>query len=431
MDKSIIRGLALSGGGYRAAAYHLGTLRKLQEMGKLQGIEKMSTISGGSIIGAFYCLNEDNYPDFENKMYTILTSKDVIRSVFLSWPFLRLIIVALIILALAVWTFIKVHTLLFPVILGLAIWYLISNQFTIFPVSKIIEGVYDEFLYGNKTLKDLSEKRPLLAIGATNLQTARPFVFSKPYMGESYYTREMQARFLPDSFPISRAVMASSCVPFAFTPVSIDKTFIENGKELGSSAPIIVDGGVFDNQGSHKLTHPRSLFRADIIVISDAGNKLPFEDLYKNTISLLIRTSNVFMERIKRFQLKEDVYDQQQSGISEIGYISLGWDLERCIEGFLDNLENKIINPRVIAAHEIPLEWIDQIKKYRNLIKDHISNRVDLEGIRNQYPTQEQVKLARNVTTNLKKLTHAEVEALSAHAAALTELQVKLYCPSL
>ena len=47
-------GLALSGGGFRAAAYHLGVLRRLRELGLLAQVDVMSTVSGGSIAGAYW-----------------------------------------------------------------------------------------------------------------------------------------------------------------------------------------------------------------------------------------------------------------------------------------------------------------------------------------------------------------------------------------
>src|SRR5689334_9391996 len=49
-------GLALSGGGFRAAAFHLGVLKRLEELGLLQRIEALSTVSSGSITGALYAL---------------------------------------------------------------------------------------------------------------------------------------------------------------------------------------------------------------------------------------------------------------------------------------------------------------------------------------------------------------------------------------
>jgi predicted acylesterase/phospholipase RssA len=53
-DSSI--GLALSGGGFRAAAFHLGALKRLEEVGILPHIDILSTVSGGSITGALYAL---------------------------------------------------------------------------------------------------------------------------------------------------------------------------------------------------------------------------------------------------------------------------------------------------------------------------------------------------------------------------------------
>lgn len=49
-------GLALSGGGFRASLYHLGVLRRLAELDLLRRIEVISTVSGGSVVGALYAL---------------------------------------------------------------------------------------------------------------------------------------------------------------------------------------------------------------------------------------------------------------------------------------------------------------------------------------------------------------------------------------
>ncbi|MBK6634605.1 MAG: patatin-like phospholipase family protein [Chitinophagaceae bacterium] len=61
-------GLALSGGGYRAAAFHVGTLKKLDELGILSKVNVLSTISGGSITGAYYCINNTSFEVFEKEM---------------------------------------------------------------------------------------------------------------------------------------------------------------------------------------------------------------------------------------------------------------------------------------------------------------------------------------------------------------------------
>ena len=47
-------GLCLSGGGSRAMAFHLGCLRAMHERGTLSKVDVVSTVSGGSVIGAMY-----------------------------------------------------------------------------------------------------------------------------------------------------------------------------------------------------------------------------------------------------------------------------------------------------------------------------------------------------------------------------------------
>ena len=49
-------GLALSGGGFRASFFHLGVLRRLAELDLLRHVGVLSTVSGGSILGACYIL---------------------------------------------------------------------------------------------------------------------------------------------------------------------------------------------------------------------------------------------------------------------------------------------------------------------------------------------------------------------------------------
>src|SRR5215217_9698861 len=44
--------LCLSGGGFRASLFHLGALRRLNELGILSQVDVISSVSGGSIIAA-------------------------------------------------------------------------------------------------------------------------------------------------------------------------------------------------------------------------------------------------------------------------------------------------------------------------------------------------------------------------------------------
>ncbi|WP_282037338.1 patatin-like phospholipase family protein [Saccharicrinis aurantiacus] len=205
-------GIALSGGGFRAAAFHLGTLRKLNQMGILDKVDVISTVSGGSIVGAAYTLNKDNFESFEKEF------KEGLQRNMLKTSYVILAIVGLFVLIL-------------PFVLAYFAWYLLflylpvialflKFQFNLLPFSKMIEKRYSQVFYQNKTLKDLPHS-PVLAINSTNIESGRPFTFSKEKMNDSFYEYSQNGRksikFRNDNFPISRAVMASSCVPFAFT----------------------------------------------------------------------------------------------------------------------------------------------------------------------------------------------------------------------
>jgi NTE family protein len=66
-------GLALSGGGSRAMAFHLGCLRALEDLGILPKVGVMSTISGGSVVGAYYAYTPDNsFAQFEADIRQLL-----------------------------------------------------------------------------------------------------------------------------------------------------------------------------------------------------------------------------------------------------------------------------------------------------------------------------------------------------------------------
>jgi predicted acylesterase/phospholipase RssA len=79
-------GLALAGGGFRASLFHLGVLRRMAEMDILRYVEVLSTVSGGSIIGALYILllkkhmhektslSQEDYVDITKELEEILVA---------------------------------------------------------------------------------------------------------------------------------------------------------------------------------------------------------------------------------------------------------------------------------------------------------------------------------------------------------------------
>ena len=77
-------GLALSGGGSRAMAFHRGTLQALEELGLLPSLDVVSTVSGGSIFGAAWLASRKRDEDtslFLNYMKAQLETGFIRRSI--------------------------------------------------------------------------------------------------------------------------------------------------------------------------------------------------------------------------------------------------------------------------------------------------------------------------------------------------------------
>jgi len=424
-------GIALSGGGYRATAFHVGTLRALDKLGILERVDVISTISGGSITGACYCLHRGEFASFDTAILNAVSSKSVICYVLKSWIFYRCILFLLAFLIPAVWWQFLPRSWISLFIVAALLILVVVYQFRIFPVSKVIEQAYNEFFFHHAKLSDLLS-RPELAIGATNLQTCRPFTFSYRKMEDSayaYYKPPIQ--FKQAEFPVARAVMASTCVPFAFSPVLITLEYFINPDDQLRCRPILVDGGVYDNQGVHKITHHGSSYECQYIITSDAGTRLPFEKSYNNVFTLLLRTSNVFMARIKNFQMALHLYKEGRQSTKQVAYLSLDWDLSKCISGFLYNLKENKVPQTVIDAHKIPTAWVENIEENEGQIIGLLENRVGYREILKNELSAVDLKRIRKVGTNLTRIPLSTAQLLARHAANITELQVKLYCPSL
>lgn len=250
-------GLALSGGGYRAAAYHIGTLRALHEMGILGSIDVISSVSGGSIIAAYYALHKDDYEKFESQMIDKLHT-GVLHLVYIN---LAVVLGALIY---ATWQF-RLPGLIVSAVIMFLFWY------QLLPTHWWLRFQFDHHFSHKKTLSELADT-PKVTINVTDYPTVSQFVFSHSEIYDYYYGRDA---FYHNDFPISLAITASTCVPFAFRPVRIPPKFQTAEMKL-KKQPLLLDGGLYDNQGTHVLTDKSSHYQCDYIIVSDAGNgKVP------------------------------------------------------------------------------------------------------------------------------------------------------------
>ena len=75
-------GLAMSGGGYRATLFHLGALRRLNEIGWLKRIDRITSVSGGSLLLGFLLskhpeIFDKSAPQVSQNEWRDLVSKNV------------------------------------------------------------------------------------------------------------------------------------------------------------------------------------------------------------------------------------------------------------------------------------------------------------------------------------------------------------------
>lgn len=410
-------GLALSGGGYRAAAYHIGTLRALHKLGMLDKVDVVSSVSGGSIIAAYYALHDGDYKSFEE------TFSKKIRKGVLKMALINLIVViALVVLAFCYggsWGWLSLPVLWF-------LWY------KVLPVSCLIAKQYDWLFFHGKKLKDL-KPCPVVTINATDYPTVSQFTFSRERMYNYYYGVDA---FYHEQFPISKAVMASSCVPFAFCPIRIPQTFrtsVMKGKKL----PMLLDGGLYDNQGTHVLTDKMSPYKCSYIIVSDAGNGEVSDKWVFNPLITLKRTSEVFMQRIKKIQIQQNLFMKAHPD-KRFAYALLEWDVnERMLKGFIENLKHDNIYPEVVAAHQITPEVIAQLKNSDTAasagdrIMAQLKRNILWDELKNLKPSEEEHKKAYAIGTWLFGLSKENIELLSKEAEWKVMMQVRLYLPML
>jgi NTE family protein len=147
-----LTGLALSGGGFRATLFHLGTLWRLNELGYLPKLDRISSVSGGSITSGVLAVRWSKL-QWANGVAASFQD-DIVKPL--------------------------------RAFCGLPIDVPAIAEGTILPwkdISKLIEQEYRKHLFGEVTLQALGDK-PHFIFNATNFMTGVDFRFSKPYAGE-------------------------------------------------------------------------------------------------------------------------------------------------------------------------------------------------------------------------------------------------------
>lgn len=243
-------GLCLSGGGFRATLFHLGALRRLNELGILarDDFRTISSVSGGSITAAHLAATVNwslRYPaaDWEKFIAEPLrsfTKRDLRTGAIFKrlWP-----------------------------------WNWVKGSVAVEELAKRIEKNLT-----NIRLKNLPD-HPRFAFCATDMAFAVNWVFEKTGMGDYQVGHIMP---VPEDWPLARSVAASACFPPVFNPMRMPfkaDAYVD-GKARATderkwreavSDLRLTDGGNYDSMGLEPVWKDHA-----IVLVSDAGSPLDF-----------------------------------------------------------------------------------------------------------------------------------------------------------
>ena len=338
-------GIALSGGGFRASLFHIGILARLAERDLLRHVEVISCVSGGSIIGVYYCLMLKKL--LEENAEEDITREDYIKLVMdLQEGFLEGVqrnIRLRVYSPGSLFAMLRSHhsrTLSLGDLLEKELFAKVGvkKKGKHWQMEDLIIKPKDEGRYFNPKTDNWRRrvKVPILILNAVTLNTGHTWQFTATYMGEppgSINTeieknRRLSRIYYKDAppkhreFRLGHAVAASACVPIFFKPVTIKGLYANTKVRL-------VDGGVYDNQGiTGLLEHD-----CQRLIISDASGQMDDESHPKHRpLGVAMRTNDVMMARIRGLQYQYLKDHQNLSFFHNLVYVHLKKGLD--VSGF-------------------------------------------------------------------------------------------------
>jgi NTE family protein len=233
-------GLCLSGGGYRAMLFHLGVLWRLNEAGWLPRLDRVSSVSGGSITSGVLGLAWSEL-DFDERGVGAAFEDRVVAPV----------------------RELGRH--------GIDVRAVLSGLVTPETIAERVAAAYRRHLFGGSTLRDMPE-RPRFIINATNVGTGALVLFERAQIADWRVGRVERPEL-----DVAVAVACSCAFPPVLSPFrlrladaewitepSCDLALPEHREEL-----ILSDGGVYDNLGLETVWK-----RCRTVIVSDAGGQL-------------------------------------------------------------------------------------------------------------------------------------------------------------
>lgn len=247
-------GLALSGGGIRAAVFHLGVMKLLAEQDRLENITQLSTVSGGSLVtGAVFARAEGRWPSSAEFLERIYPS---IRQTLVSGDLLSFRA------------------------LGFG-GTLCANVRILFRRANILANMLRRHWGIELHLVDLPST-PVWHINTTCIETGKNWRFTKESMGDWEFGRHFSPKV-----SVAEAIAASAAVPYAIGALKL--RLPEHGwwaTDPATKAPLrqitptsravrLWDGGAYENMALEPLYKPmEGLQDCDVLMCSDASGPL-------------------------------------------------------------------------------------------------------------------------------------------------------------
>jgi predicted acylesterase/phospholipase RssA len=210
-------GLALSGGGSRAAAFHLGVLRGLRAAGLLSEVEVVSAVSGGAMLAGAFGVHGADFDRSEARVRGFL-ARDL-----------------------------KLRILRAALRLDRALRLLLDPRYSL---TEVFADVLDAEMLEGRSLGSLAGARPRLVINATCINHGTGWRFAPERIGDWLLGTEDAG--VIGRFRLARAVAASAAFPGGFAPLVLDASGFR-GRVPPPREVLLCDGGVDDNLGVHAL----------------------------------------------------------------------------------------------------------------------------------------------------------------------------------
>ena len=202
-------GIAISGGGSRSANFSAAVMLQLERIGLLQKADYVSSVSGGSLTAAYYCLSDDKEwnPERLQKLMSHGFASDLIAKFLMPWTML-------------------------------------TTFFTDYDRSDLLAETFQSTLFSRDgrglTFADLRADRPRLLINSTDLQSGRKFIFCD----DTFDGLNSDL----GKFPIAWACAASAAVP-----VLLHQVTLRDYSTIFKQYRHFIDGGIADNLGIQSL----------------------------------------------------------------------------------------------------------------------------------------------------------------------------------